>query len=50
MAVQIETTRQVNINQASLIIQRAIGRKRPIMLWGAPGIGKSDLIRQIGLL
>jgi len=34
-------------SQSKRIVGRAIKAKRPIFLWGAPGIGKSDLIAQI---
>jgi MoxR-like ATPase len=27
-----------------------MSKRRPIMLWGPPGIGKSDVVAQIGLL
>ena len=31
------------------LVKIAILNKEPIMLWGMPGIGKSDMIREIGL-
>ena len=42
MAMQVTETRTVNINEANRLVRRAIKRKRPGMIWGAPGIGKSD--------
>lgn len=30
------------------VIESCIAARRPLMLWGPPGIGKSDLIEQIG--
>jgi len=30
-----------------IAIQHCISRKRPVFLWGAPGIGKSDIVAQI---
>jgi hypothetical protein len=41
-------TRTVSPNNAKKSIIRAFKKKRPLFLWGAPGIGKSDIIHQIG--
>ena len=38
---------QVKTSQAQNIIGRAFKANQPLFLWGAPGIGKSDLIQQI---
>ena len=40
-------TRTVSPNKAKKSIIRAFKKKRPIFLWGPPGIGKSDIIGQI---
>ena len=40
--------RTVSPNGAKKSIVRAFKKKRPIFLWGPPGIGKSDIIHQIG--
>ena len=40
-------TRTVSPNRAKKSIVRAMQKKRPIFLWGPPGIGKSDIIAQI---
>ena len=40
--------RTVSPNQAKKSITRAFKTKRPLFLWGPPGIGKSDIIHQIG--
>lgn len=40
-------TRQVTPNGAKKSIKRAFKKKRPLFLWGPPGIGKSDIIGQI---
>jgi hypothetical protein len=40
--------RQVGPKAAKTSIAFAIKKKRPIFLWGPPGIGKSDLVSQIG--
>ena len=39
--------RQVSPNGAKKSIKRAFTKKRPIFLWGPPGIGKSEVIEQI---
>ena len=39
--------RTVSPNKAKKSIRRAFGKKRPIFIWGPPGIGKSDIVRQI---
>lgn len=39
----------MNINRAKRVIQRAIERQTPVMVWGAPGIGKSSVIKQIAI-
>ena len=41
-------TRQVSPNSAKTAINHAFKKQRPIFIWGAPGIGKSDIIHQIG--
>ena len=40
-------TRQVTPNNAKASITHALTKKRPIFLWGPPGIGKSDIVKQI---
>jgi hypothetical protein len=40
--------RTVSPNSAKASIKHAILKKRPIFLWGPPGIGKSDIVHQIG--
>lgn len=40
--------RTVKLSEANVIIRHALKKNRPVMLWGAPGVGKSDLIAQIG--
>lgn len=37
----------VRPSQATLLIKQCLNAHRPVMLWGPPGIGKSDLIKQI---
>lgn len=43
-----ELTRTVSPNKAKVSIRHAMLKKRPIFLWGPPGIGKSDIVHQIG--
>ena len=40
--------RTVGPNSAKKSIIRAFKKQRPLFLWGPPGIGKSDIIHQIG--
>ena len=40
--------RQVSPNGAKKSIVRAFKKQRPIFIWGPPGIGKSDIVGQIG--
>lgn len=41
------STRTVSPNSAKASIKHALRKKRPIFLWGPPGIGKSDIVAQI---
>ena len=40
--------RQVGPKGAKKAIRVAINKRRPVFLWGPPGIGKSDIVKQIG--
>jgi hypothetical protein len=40
--------RQVGPKRAKKAIRKAIEKRRPVFLWGPPGIGKSDIVKQIG--
>lgn len=40
--------RQIGPRAAARAIRKAIETHRPVFLWGPPGIGKSDVVRQIG--
>jgi len=40
-------TRTVSANDAKVAISRCFDTKRPVFLWGPPGIGKSELIEQL---
>src|SRR5210317_2463595 len=41
------TLRTVSPNGAKKSIKRAFKKKRPIFMWGPPGIGKSDIVGQV---
>jgi hypothetical protein len=40
-------SRTISPNKAKAAIRRALLKKRPIFLWGPPGIGKSDIVAQV---
>jgi len=42
------SVRQVGPKMAKRAIRKAISKRRPVFLWGPPGIGKSDIVKQIG--
>ena len=42
------SVRQVGPKSAKKSIRYAIKKRRPVFLWGPPGIGKSDIVKQIG--
>jgi hypothetical protein len=42
------SVRQVGPKNAKKSIRFAIKKRRPVFLWGPPGIGKSDIVKQIG--
>ncbi len=42
------SVRQVGPKGAKKAIRKAIQTRRPVFLWGPPGIGKSDIVKQIG--
>jgi hypothetical protein len=41
-------SRTVGPKQAKKALRKAFKSKRPIFIWGPPGIGKSDIIKQLG--
>jgi hypothetical protein len=46
--MSVTQSRTVKITEATTLITRAFKKKRPVFLWGPPGIGKSDIVKQIG--
>jgi hypothetical protein len=48
MAEQISSNRTQSPNEAKRSIRKCIKIKRPVFMWGPPGIGKSDIVKQVG--
>ena len=48
MSEKISANRTVSPNEAKRSLRKCVKIKRPVFLWGAPGIGKSDIVKQIG--
>jgi hypothetical protein len=48
MAEKISANRTCSPNEAKAAVRKGIKIQRPIFMWGAPGIGKSDIVKQIG--
>ena len=46
--MEYSALRTVTPNSAKKSIVRAFKKKRPLFIWGPPGIGKSDIVHQIG--
>lgn len=42
------SVRQIGPKSAKKAIGKGISVRRPVFLWGPPGIGKSDIVKQIG--
>ena len=45
--MSVSENRTVNVEEARTRIQRCFNLKRPVFLWGPPGVGKSDIVSQI---
>lgn len=48
MAEQLSGNRTVTPSEAKAAVRKCLNKKRPVFIWGPPGIGKSDLIKQLG--
>ena len=48
MAEHMSSNRTVGPNDAKRSIRKCINIQRPVFMWGPPGIGKSDIVKQIG--
>lgn len=44
----INTERELNPKEALQILEEMVKVQRPVMLWGQPGIGKSEMVEQLG--
>lgn len=44
----MSANRTVSPNEAKVAIRKCLKKQRPLMMWGPPGIGKSEIIHQIG--
>ena len=49
MSTAISEARTVTISEAKTLITKAFKKKRPVFLWGPPGIGKSELVEGISM-
>jgi hypothetical protein len=48
MSDKFSSNRTVSPNEAKRALRKCIKIQRPVFLWGPPGIGKSDIVSQIG--
>jgi hypothetical protein len=48
MAEKMSANRTVTPNEAKKSLRKCVKIKRPVFMWGPPGIGKSDIVKQIG--
>ena len=48
MAEKMSSSRTVGPNEAKKALRKCIKVQRPVFMWGPPGIGKSDIVKQIG--
>lgn len=49
MAEKNIVSRTLSPNEAKNAIVKCMKSKRPVFMWGPPGIGKSDIVKQIGV-
>jgi hypothetical protein len=48
MAERMSANRTVSPNEAKAAIRKCLKKQRPVFMWGPPGIGKSDIVKQLG--
>lgn len=48
MSEKLSANRTVTPNEAKRSLRKCIKIQRPVFMWGPPGIGKSDIVKQIG--
>ena len=46
--MSVTQTRTIKMSEANQILPISFRQKRPVFLWGPPGIGKSELVKSIG--
>ena len=44
----MSANRTVSPNEAKAAIRKCMKKQRPVFMWGPPGIGKSDIVKQLG--
>lgn len=44
---QQSETRTVKISECKPLLRRAVAKRRPVFIWGPPGVGKSDMVNQV---
>ena len=44
----MSANRTVSPKEAKNAIRKCLKKQRPVFMWGPPGIGKSDIIKQLG--
>jgi hypothetical protein len=44
----MDVTRTTSVNKSKTRIRHALSKQRPVFIWGPPGIGKSEVVHQIG--
>ena len=48
MSKEMSANRTVSPKEAKNAIRKCLKKQRPVFMWGPPGIGKSDIIKQLG--
>ena len=48
MAEKMSANRTVTPSEAKKSLRKCVKIQRPVFMWGPPGIGKSDIVKQIG--
>lgn len=48
MSEKLSANRTVSPNEAKSAIRKCMKKQRPVFMWGPPGIGKSDIVKQLG--
>ena len=48
MATTSTNEHECTIAEAAILLQLLTDNGDPVMLWGPPGLGKSDIVRQLG--